>query len=271
MVTAQLAPVAATMKIGMAVLTLALTLNPIANGASRLFWGWVSDHFGRERTMVVAFLLQSSALVSVLTLGSPLLGVVHRLPGDGVFHLGRNLFAVSRDLRRLFWRGATPAPTTASSTAPREPLRFSAAGSPRSPLRENRDVERGFLRQRRSGPDLRRDRLPVAQDAPAGESAQCKPQPPNRSPKPKPPRQAPNKFEFPLNRCKSNYLTFPSVHQAADVSLPPELLKERRGGHEARVDVIGQTGTSDSFQRPRFGSIRTVLSLYSARTRRLRT
>lgn len=70
MVTAQLAPVAATMKVGMSVLTLALTLNPIANGASRLSWGWVSDHFGRERTMAVAFLLQSLSLVSVLTLGA---------------------------------------------------------------------------------------------------------------------------------------------------------------------------------------------------------
>ena len=70
MVTAQLAPVAASMKIGAAVLTLALTLNPIANGASRLSWGWVSDHFGRERTMAVAFFLQSISLVSVLTLGA---------------------------------------------------------------------------------------------------------------------------------------------------------------------------------------------------------
>jgi len=70
MVTAQLAPVAATMKISAAVLTLALTLNPIANGASRLSWGWVSDHFGRERTMVVAFLIQAIALVSVIKLGA---------------------------------------------------------------------------------------------------------------------------------------------------------------------------------------------------------
>src|SRR5580704_17406146 len=70
MVTAQLAPVAATMRVGMSVLTLALTLNPIANGASRLSWGWVSDHFGRERTMAVAFFLQSLSLVSVLTLGA---------------------------------------------------------------------------------------------------------------------------------------------------------------------------------------------------------
>ena len=69
MVTAQVAPVAGTLKVGMTMLTLALTLNPLANGASRISWGWVSDHLGRERTMTVAFVLQSISLVSVLTLG----------------------------------------------------------------------------------------------------------------------------------------------------------------------------------------------------------
>ena len=69
MVTAQVAPVAGTLKVGMTMLTLALTLNPVANGASRISWGWVSDHLGRERTMTVAFVLQSISLVSVLTLG----------------------------------------------------------------------------------------------------------------------------------------------------------------------------------------------------------
>ena len=44
-------------------------MNPIANGVSRLFWGWVSDHVGRERTMIVAFLIQSVALLSVARLG----------------------------------------------------------------------------------------------------------------------------------------------------------------------------------------------------------
>jgi OFA family oxalate/formate antiporter-like MFS transporter len=65
MVTAQLAKLADTFKITAAALTFAATMNPIANGASRLFWGWVSDHLGRERTMVIAFLIQSAALVSV--------------------------------------------------------------------------------------------------------------------------------------------------------------------------------------------------------------
>jgi OFA family oxalate/formate antiporter-like MFS transporter len=53
----------------LAALTTALALNPIANGASRIFWGWVSDRTGREVAMIVAFFLQALALVSVLTLG----------------------------------------------------------------------------------------------------------------------------------------------------------------------------------------------------------
>ena len=69
MVTAQAAQVADTFKISRTALTFALTLNPIANGASRLFWGWVSDHLGRERTMAVAFFIQSACLASVMTVG----------------------------------------------------------------------------------------------------------------------------------------------------------------------------------------------------------
>ncbi len=64
MVTAQLAKLADTFRVATA-LTFAATMNPIANGSSRLFWGWVSDHIGREKTMVIAFLIQSAALVSV--------------------------------------------------------------------------------------------------------------------------------------------------------------------------------------------------------------
>jgi OFA family oxalate/formate antiporter-like MFS transporter len=69
MATAQVAPMADTLKIGAAALTLSLTLNPLANGAARIFWGWVSDHLGRERTMFIAFLLQAVVLVGVVTLG----------------------------------------------------------------------------------------------------------------------------------------------------------------------------------------------------------
>ena len=68
LVTAQAGPVAKSWGIASALL-LATTLNPIANGASRISWGWVSDRFGRENTMVVAFSLQAVCLLLVLTLG----------------------------------------------------------------------------------------------------------------------------------------------------------------------------------------------------------
>jgi OFA family oxalate/formate antiporter-like MFS transporter len=69
MVTAQTAVVADSLGIGAAVVTAALTLNPIANGTGRIFWGWVSDRLGRERTMALVFTLQSACLVSVMVLG----------------------------------------------------------------------------------------------------------------------------------------------------------------------------------------------------------
>jgi MFS transporter, OFA family, oxalate/formate antiporter len=69
MVTAQVGSVADTLGIGKFFLPLALTINPLANGSGRIFWGWVSDHVGRERTMIGAFSIQALALVSVLRLG----------------------------------------------------------------------------------------------------------------------------------------------------------------------------------------------------------
>ena len=69
LVTAQLAPLADSFKVSATALTVALAMNPIANGVSRLSWGWVSDHLGRERTMLVAFLIQSVTLLSVPLLG----------------------------------------------------------------------------------------------------------------------------------------------------------------------------------------------------------
>jgi len=69
MVTANASAVGKSMGIGAGFITTALSLNAIANGAGRFFWGWVSDHLGREKTMVIAFLLQSLFLASVLTVG----------------------------------------------------------------------------------------------------------------------------------------------------------------------------------------------------------
>jgi OFA family oxalate/formate antiporter-like MFS transporter len=69
MATAQVAPVARNFGIGATALAIALSLNPIGNGVGRVFWGWVSDSIGRERTMFVAFSLQSLFLMSVVTVG----------------------------------------------------------------------------------------------------------------------------------------------------------------------------------------------------------
>ena len=69
MVTAQLKPVATNFKVGEAALTVALILTPLANGSSRILWGWVSDYLGREWTMFTAFLLQAIFLIAATTLG----------------------------------------------------------------------------------------------------------------------------------------------------------------------------------------------------------
>jgi OFA family oxalate/formate antiporter-like MFS transporter len=69
MAAAQVAPVAKNFKVGTAALAIALSLNPLGNGASRFLWGWVSDSLGRERTMATAFFLQAIFLTGVVTLG----------------------------------------------------------------------------------------------------------------------------------------------------------------------------------------------------------
>jgi MFS transporter, OFA family, oxalate/formate antiporter len=57
--------VANIMLYGWAALPLALTVDRITNGLTRPFFGWVSDHIGRENTMALAFLLEAAA-VSVM-------------------------------------------------------------------------------------------------------------------------------------------------------------------------------------------------------------
>ena len=69
LVTASAGPMARSWGLSAGALTLATTLGPLANGASRIFWGWVSDRLGRETTMVIAFLLQALCLCLVVALG----------------------------------------------------------------------------------------------------------------------------------------------------------------------------------------------------------
>jgi MFS transporter, OFA family, oxalate/formate antiporter len=67
--TAQVSDVGKNFGIAAAIINFSTTVNPIANAAGRTFWGWVSDKLGRERTMMIAFFIQSVALVAVMLLG----------------------------------------------------------------------------------------------------------------------------------------------------------------------------------------------------------
>ncbi len=69
MVTANAGPMAQAFGLAAGALTLAAALSPLANAASRIFWGWASDRVGRERAMIVAFMLQAVALLLVLGVG----------------------------------------------------------------------------------------------------------------------------------------------------------------------------------------------------------
>ncbi|MHB1676368.1 MAG: oxalate/formate MFS antiporter [Sulfuriferula sp.] len=51
---------------GLAALPLAMSIDRITNGLTRPFFGWVSDHIGRENTMAVAFLLEAGAIMMML-------------------------------------------------------------------------------------------------------------------------------------------------------------------------------------------------------------
>ncbi len=70
LVTANAGPIAGSWGLTASALTLAATLSPLANGASRVFWGWASDRMGRETTMILTFALQAVCLLLVVAVGS---------------------------------------------------------------------------------------------------------------------------------------------------------------------------------------------------------
>ncbi len=69
LVTANAGPIARSWGYSADLLALAATLSPIANGSSRVFWGWASDRLGRESSMVLSFTLQAMCLLMVVLLG----------------------------------------------------------------------------------------------------------------------------------------------------------------------------------------------------------
>ena len=80
MAIAQLAPIARDFKVDgipvtllgltLPALTFALTIDRVLNGICRPFFGWVSDHIGRENTMFIAFLLEGIGIYALLLFGS---------------------------------------------------------------------------------------------------------------------------------------------------------------------------------------------------------
>jgi OFA family oxalate/formate antiporter-like MFS transporter len=79
MATAQLAPIAkdfgidkvpvSLIGITLPALTFALSLDRILNGLTRPFFGWVSDHIGRENTMFIAFGLEALTIMLLFNYG----------------------------------------------------------------------------------------------------------------------------------------------------------------------------------------------------------
>ncbi len=87
MAIAQLAPIANDYKIAdlpvsllgltLPALTFALTIDRVLNGVCRPFFGWVSDHIGRENTMFGAFLVEGIGIYALLHFAdNPVLFVV---------------------------------------------------------------------------------------------------------------------------------------------------------------------------------------------------
>ena len=69
--------VANVLVLGMAALPLSLTLSRVTNGLTRPFFGWVSDHIGRESTMALAFALEAAAILVLFAfIDQPVLFVV---------------------------------------------------------------------------------------------------------------------------------------------------------------------------------------------------
>jgi MFS transporter, OFA family, oxalate/formate antiporter len=74
-VTVQLAPMATSYHVdkvivafGMSALVLAIEFDRVLNGLTRPFWGWVSDHVGRENAIFVSFMLEAIAVFALLQL-----------------------------------------------------------------------------------------------------------------------------------------------------------------------------------------------------------
>jgi OFA family oxalate/formate antiporter-like MFS transporter len=74
--TANAKPLALDLGLTTTVLVIAVSLQQVMNGLSRVFWGWVSDKLGRRRTMVSAFALDGLILILIPLAGASPFGFV---------------------------------------------------------------------------------------------------------------------------------------------------------------------------------------------------
>ena len=80
MATAQLGPIAKDLHIGdvpvsimgltLPALTFALSIDRVLNGVTRPFFGWISDHIGRENTMFIAFGIEAVGILLLAQFGA---------------------------------------------------------------------------------------------------------------------------------------------------------------------------------------------------------
>jgi OFA family oxalate/formate antiporter-like MFS transporter len=80
MAVAQLGPIATDFKVArvpvsilgltLPALTFALSIDRVLNGLTRPFFGWVSDHLGRELTMLIAFGFEAIGIMALYEYGS---------------------------------------------------------------------------------------------------------------------------------------------------------------------------------------------------------
>ena len=93
--TANTKPLALDLGLATSVVVVAVTLQQVMNGVSRLAWGWVSDHVGRRLTMVVAFSLNGLFLYLIPIFGESAIAFVV-LTSLAFFTAGGDLRAVPR-------------------------------------------------------------------------------------------------------------------------------------------------------------------------------
>ena len=156
LVTANAGPMAQSWGLTAAALTLAATLSPLANGASRIFWGWASDRLGRENTMILAFVLQAICLFLVVARRADVSRRWFAVDARArLLHVGRDLLAVPVHVGRLLRHAPRHVELRRAVHGQGRGVDHRRLGR-RAALRTVRQLDGGLLRQRGDGARRRR-------------------------------------------------------------------------------------------------------------------